>query len=71
MVTSQMQHTLFDFLDTTLVHVVGRYVPTYTTSNVHLAMVVVLTVGAFPDVLAVLVLDYLDLSIIAADLAVV
>ena len=65
-----MQHAVADLLGSTLVPELGTDVAARTTGDIHLLLVAVAAVGALPHQLTV-VLDNLDLAIVAAHLAVV
>ena len=65
-----MQHAVADLLGSTLVPELGTDVAARTTSDVHFLLVAVAAVGALPHQLAI-VLNNLDLAIVAAHLAVV
>ena len=69
--TLQMQHSVFDFLRPTLVPELGSDIAAGTSCYEQLILVAVATVRAFPDQLAGIVSDDLDLAVIAAHLAVV
>ena len=68
---SQMQYAVFDFLGTALIPELGADVAAGSSGDAHFVLVAIAAVRAFPDELAVFVFDDLDLSIIAADHAVV
>ena len=65
-----MQHALFDLLRAALVPELGADVAAGTAGNVHLVLIGVAALRAAPDELAAL-LDDVDLTVPAADLAVV
>ena len=65
-----MQDSVLDFLGSALVPVLGTDVAAGTAGNIHLALVVIATLGTYPFQLTIPVLD-LDLTIETADLAVV
>ena len=65
-----MQYSVLDLLGSALVPVLGADVAAGTAGNVHLSLVRIAALGAFPNQLAVILLD-LDLAVIAAALAVV
>ena len=67
----QMQYAVFDLLGTALIPELGADVTAGPSGNAHFVLVAIAAVRAFPDELAVFVFDDLDLSIIAADHAVV
>ena len=66
-----MQHSVFDFLRPTLVPELGSDVAAGTSCHEQLILVAVAAVRAFPDQLAGIVSDDLDLAVITAHLAVV
>ena len=66
----QVKHSVFDFLGSALVPELGANVAAGAPGYVHLALVGVAAFRALPDELAVL-FNYLNLSVPAADLAVV
>lgn len=66
-----MQHSVFDFLRPTLVPELGSDVSAGTSCYEQLILVAVATVRAFPDQLAGVVGHDLDLTVVAAYLAVV
>lgn len=65
-----MQHAVADLLGSTLVPELGTDVAARATGDIHLLLVAVAAAGALPHQLAV-ILDNLDLAIVAAHLAVV
>lgn len=65
-----MQHSFLDFLSSALIPILRTDVATGTAGNIHLVLIPVAALRAFPDQLAVIVLD-LNLAVKAADLAVV
>ena len=67
----QMQYAVFDLLGTALIPELGADVAAGPSGDAHFVLVAIAAVRAFPDELAVFVFDDLDLSIIAADHAVV
>ena len=66
----QVQNSVFNFLGTTLVPILGADVAAGTAGHIHLVLVLVAALGAGPDQLAV-IFPNLDLTVIAAALAVV
>ena len=66
-----MQHSVFDFLRPALIPELGSDIAAGTSCYEQLILVAVATVRAFPDQLAGIVSDDLDLAVIAAHLAVV
>ena len=66
-----MKDSVLYLLGSALIPVLSTDVSAGAASNVHLGLVAVLAVGAFPNVLAVLVRDDFYLSVVAAYLAVV
>ena len=65
-----MQHAVLDLLGAALVPELGADVAAGAAGNVELVLVTVMAVRAFPHQLAV-ILDDLDLAVVAAHLAVV
>ena len=65
-----MQDPVLDLLGTALIPVLGADITAGTSCHVHLALVGVAALGADPDQLVVILLNF-DLSIVAADLSVV
>ena len=65
-----MQHTVANFLRAALVPELGADIAAGAAGHIQLALVTVAALGAFPHQLAV-VLDDLDLAVVAAALAVV
>ncbi len=66
-----MKNSLLDLLCTSLIPELGSDVSAGTSCNVHLVLITVAAVRAFPDELSVCVSDDLDLSVISAALAVI
>ena len=66
-----MEYSFLDLLGTSLIPVLGTDVAAGTSCNVHLGLIAVVTVGALPNELAVLVVGDLDLTVEAAHLTVV
>ena len=66
-----MQYAIFDLLSTTLIPVLSTDVATGTTSYIHSILIVVAAVGAFPDQLAVLIGNDLNLAVKTTLLAVI
>ena len=66
----QVQHPVFDLLGAALVPELGTDVAAGTPGHVHFALIPIAALGADPNQLVVIFLD-LDLSIVAADLAVI
>ena len=67
----QVHYPLADFLGPALVPELGADVAAGTSGYIHLILVTVSAVGAFPDQLFMLVLDNLNFSVISAYLAVI
>ena len=65
-----MEHALFDLLRSTLIPILGTDIAAGTACHVHLGLVGVAAVRAFPDQLAVILND-LDLAVKAALLALI
>ena len=65
-----MQDAVLDFLSSTLIPVLGADIATSTAGNIHLGLVGIAALGAFPNQLAIVFAD-LDLTIKTAALAVV
>ena len=65
-----MEHPFLDFLCASLIPVLCTDVTAGTACNIHLILVSVAAVGAFPDELAVFFADF-DFTVVAALLAVV
>ena len=70
LVVTQMYHSVTNLLRSALITEIAYNVAAGTPCNIHLALVTVAALGAFPHQLAV-VLDDLDLAVVAAALAVV
>ena len=66
-----MKYSFLDLLSPALIPELGSDVAAGTSCNIHLVLVAVSAVGAFPDELSVLIADDLDLSVISAYLAVI
>ena len=66
-----MQHSFPYFLGPALIPEIRPYVSAGTSRNVHLCLIAVSAVGAFPDELSVLIVDDLDLAVVSAYLAVI
>ncbi len=67
----QVKDTVTDFLSSSLVPELGSDVSAGTAGNGHLVLIAVSAVRALPDQLAGLILDNLDLSVVATALAVI
>ena len=65
-----MKHSVLDLLGSTLIPVLGADVAAGSARYVHLGLVAVVAVGAFPNELSVVLADN-DLSVVAAYLAIV
>ena len=66
-----MKNPLLDLLSTTLIPELRSDISAGTSCNVHLVLITVTTVRAFPDELAVCIGNDLDLSVISAALTVI
>ena len=64
----QVQHTVFDFLGSSLIPVLCADVAAGAPCHIHLALVSIATLGAYPDQLAVILLN-LNFAVIATFLA--
>ena len=64
----QMQNSVFNFLGSSLIPILGADVAASTTGNIHLALVGVAALGADPNQLAV-VLTNLNFAVVATLLA--
>ena len=61
-----MHHALFDLLRPSLIPELGSDIAAGSSCYIHLILITVSAVRAFPDQLAVLVVHDLDLSVITA-----
>ena len=66
-----MQYPLFDFLCSSLVPILCAYIAAGSSGNVHFILIGIAAVRAFPDKLAMLVLDDVDLAVVAANMAII
>ena len=66
-----MKYAVFDLLRPSLIPELGSDVAAGSSGNKQVVLVTVATVRALPDELAILIGHDLDLTVVAADLAVV
>ena len=66
-----MKNSFFDLLSSALIPELCSDVSAGSACYVHLVLIAVSAVGAFPDELAVFVVDNLDLTVVSAYLAVI
>jgi hypothetical protein len=66
-----MENTIPDFLGAPLIPELGANISTGSAGYIHLILISVPAAGAFPNQLALIILDDADLSIIAAALTII
>ena len=66
-----MKYSFLDLLSPALIPELGSYVSAGSAGYVHLVLIAVTAVGAFPDELSVFIVNDLDLTVISSYLAVI
>ena len=66
-----MQNPLFDFLRSALIPELSAYISACAASDVHLGLIAIMAVGAFPYEFAVGIGDYPHFAVVPADLTII